>query len=275
MQPRNILGLAARHYVILDILENRTCDYSELVKATKISRSTLGNYIKKMIKAGLVEENEEGSKYILRITENGKITLEYINRYERLLFKPTRNDTLQNIIDEIIDYYEMDHKIRRIEEIFSKRLFELCRANPEAIFYSKTQNFFEDYIGRLALIPEINDIIFWYIKYIMQNLELRDWFYGRIYPILIKQFKDNETADQIRTSRVPFLWEIFVLDESIRDEILNIFIAVLENECKGQERELCRYIYGSYPPIIQEEIIRRLLKFKDKKEILGRFFHSN
>jgi hypothetical protein len=153
--------------------------------------------------------------------------------------------------------------------------YEICISNPEVIFYSRAQNFFEDYIGRLALIPEINNILFWYIRYIMQNLELRDWFYGRIYPILIKQFKDNETAGQIRTSRVPFLWEIFVLDESIRDEILNVFIAVLENECKGQEREFCRYICSSYPPIIQEEIIRRLLKFKDKKEILDRFFHSN
>jgi hypothetical protein len=88
-----------------------------------------------------------------------------------------------------------------------------------------------------------------HIRYIMQNLELKAWFYESLFPILVNQVKSSEIDYRVRNTRVAFLWEIFRLDESKRDEILSIFINILENECKSQDGEICKFICSSYQRI--------------------------
>ena len=172
----------------------------------------------------------------------------YFNRQQgRLMFKPSPNDKLQSSINDILNYYKMDHVNRKVEEILSKNLFELCRSNPKALFSHELRNFLEDYIKKLSPIIEIENMILHFLSYILQNLELQKWFYNRMYPIMIEQSANNEKTDSIRNARIQLLWSVFRLDENKRDDILNAFIIVLENEGLNPQREVCKYICGSHP----------------------------
>ena len=166
-----------------------------------------------------------------------------------LFLKPTLDDEIQDSINEILDYYENGYEIKEIEQIASKRLINICNNDTEAIFYPSLQRFFEDYLKKQELSMDINCVMQMHIRYIMQNLELKAWFYESLFPILVNQVKSSEIDYRVRNTRVAFLWEIFRLDESKRDEILSIFINILENECKSQDGEICKFICSSYQRI--------------------------
>jgi len=275
MESWEILGLAARHYTILKCLNKKNFDYSELGKATNDTpRSTLGKYIKEMSKVGLLEEKKEGRKTIILILKQGKITLDYIDKYELLILEPILEDELQKSLDQILAYHEKNYEIKELEEIHSKKLIELCNKNPESIFYQSLQNFFEDYLNKQKFSNDINGVIQRHIRYIMHNLKLRAWFYERIFPILVNQVNTSGINYMVRNTRVVFLWEIFRSDNDKKDEILNIFLEILENECKSQDGEICKFICSSYPSEVKEEISTMLLKLYVNKEILKRFFSS-
>ena len=88
MESWAILEIAARHYTILKCLDEKDCNYKELQEATELSRSTVDNYIKEMVEAGLVEEKARlGRKKSLTILEKGKITLNYIRKYDLLIYE--------------------------------------------------------------------------------------------------------------------------------------------------------------------------------------------
>jgi hypothetical protein len=91
---------------------------------------------------------------------------------------------------------------------------------------------------------------------------------------LVNQVNTSGINYMVRNTRVVFLWEIFRSDNDKKDEILNIFIEILENECKSQDGEICKFICSSYPTDIKEEISAMLLKLDVKKEILEKFFSS-
>jgi predicted transcriptional regulator len=274
MESWEILGLAARHYNILKCLRKKKCDYSELGKATNAPRSTLGNYIEEMANVGLLEVKEEGNKKVITILEKGKITLDYINKFAKLFFEPDFDEEIHGVINEIQSYYERGYQIKTIEEIFSKKLIPLCNKKPEAIFNPILQDFFENYLNKQEFNTNINGIVLRYVPYIIQNLKLNSWFYTKIFPILIAQVKDKEIEDLTRNARVGFLWEIFRFDGNRKEEILNIFIGILENECKNQEGEICKFIGGSCPVDAREEVIKRLLEISAKEELMRKFLSS-
>jgi predicted transcriptional regulator len=273
MDSIDILALAARHYSILNCLRHKDYDYTELVQATKIPRATLENYIEEMAEAGLVEQKMEGNKYVLHIMRKGLITLNYIDKYEKLLFEPKLGDDIHAAVTEILDYAEKGYKNKKLEELLPKKLSILCREKPEVIFDSKLQGFFVDYLDRLTSIYEIDQIIIRYIRDIIDNSLLSDWFYKNLYPIIVEQFHEVGLSERIRMTRVPFLWEVFEKDKTRREEILNHFIAVLNGECIGKDLELCRFICGSYPRTVEDDLIKLLIKMGDNR-ILDKFFHQ-
>jgi predicted transcriptional regulator len=273
MDPSDILALAARHYSILNCLRHNDYDYTELVQATKISRATLDNYIGEMAEAGLVEQKKKRNKYILYIMRKGLITLNYIDKYEELLFEPKLSDEIKAAVSEILDYAEKGYKNKRLEELLPKKLSILCREKPEVIFDSKLQEFFVDYLNKKASIYEIDQIIIGHIRDILANSLLSDWFYKNLYPIIIKQFQEISLDEKVRSTRVHFLWEVFEDDEIRRNEILNYFIVVLNNECRDKDHELCRFICNSYPRTVEDDLIKRLVKMDDRS-ILEKFFNA-
>lgn len=103
MESWAILEIAARHYTILKCLDEKDCNYKELQEATELSRSTVDNYIKEMVEAGLVEEKARlGRKKSLTILEKGKITLNYIRKYDLLIYEPTFDEKLRERLDHIL-----------------------------------------------------------------------------------------------------------------------------------------------------------------------------
>jgi predicted transcriptional regulator len=274
MDPNDILALAARHYSILNCLRHKDYDYTELVQATKISRATLDNYIGEMAEAGLVEQKKKRNKYILYIMRKGLITLNYIDKYEKLLFEPKLSEEIKPAVSEILDYANRGYQNRRLEELLPRKLSLLCHEKPEVIFNSKLQEFFVEYLNKLVSIYEIDQIIIRYIRDIIDNSLLSDWFYRNLYPIIVEQFHGVGFGERIRMTRVPFLWEVFEKDETRREEILNHFIAVLNGECIGKDLELCRFICGSYPRTVEDDLIKRLIKMGDNR-ILDKFFHQS
>ena len=145
------------------------------------------------------------------------------------------------------------------------------QGKPEVLFNPKLQNFFSDYLEKSLLINEVNEIFFKYIGYIIQNLSLNSWFYASIYSIIVGQFCDTKLDDQIRFARVRFLWEIYRVDENRRDEILEYVITVIEKECMIQEKEVCKYIFSSYPHLAKEDLIKRLSRLSNR-QVLEKFF---
>lgn len=271
MKSWEILELAARHYAILKCLSGKKHTYNELGNKVNIPRSTLGNYIRELAEAGLVVEEKEGDKKLLKILEKGRITFEYINKYKLLILEPTLDDDLREKLDGIIDYYGKNYEIKGIEELLSKELIILCNRNPKVIFHRRLQNFFEDYLNKQKLSMDINGVISRLIGYIMQNSKLKTWFYERIFPIFVDQANDRDLNYQVRNTRVVFLWETYNSDKDRRDKILNIFIKIIENECKSQDEEICKYIRSSYQPYLKEDIYKRLSKLNVKEEILIKF----
>lgn len=276
MESWAILEIAARHYTILKCLDERDCDYGELVKATKIGRSSISNYIKEMVEAGLVEEKARlGRKKSLTILEKGKITLNYIRKYDLLIYEPTFDEKLRRKLDDILEYYKKGYQIEKVEELVLKELIILCSDNPDAIFYETLQKFFKEYLTQQISSRDINELLQRNIRSIMQNFCLKTWFYQEIFPILSEQVTDIKTDHRVRNIRVSLLWEIFRLDEDNRDKILEIFIKIIKTECINKEEEICKYICSSYQPDIEGELYQRLLKLDVNEEIMRAFFSSN
>lgn len=269
-----ILALAARHYGILNRLKKGSCGFRDLEKETQISRSTLDDFTNALVKAGLVEKKKVGRKYEMIITRSGEIALDYIDKFGRMIFKPSFSDELKSSINEIMDYYKTNYRNSSIEEIISKQLSQLCRTKPDALFSHEIQDFILDYIGKSVANNEIDDMIFYNLRHILQNIELRNWFYGISFPIIVSQSKNKAIADLVRNVRIRFLWEIFRLDEDKRDDILNTLIDIIEDECQTQQREVCLFIYSSYPRELNKDIIKRFME-KHKTRILDKFFHPN
>ncbi len=276
MESWAILEIAARHYTILKCLDEKDCNYKELQEATELSRSTVDNYIKEMVEAGLVEEKARlGRKKSLTILEKGKITLNYIRKYDLLIYEPTFDEKLRERLDHILEYYKKGYKIEKVEELLLKKLILLCSNNIDAIFYERLQEFFEEYLTQQISSRDIDELIQRNIRYIMQKSRLKTWFYQKIFPILSEQAEDIKTDRRVRNIRVSLLWEIFRLDDDSRDKILEIFIKIIKTECINKEKEICKYICSSYQPDIEGELYQRLLKLGVNEEIMRAFFSSN
>jgi len=275
MESWEILEIAARHYTILKCLDKKDCNYKELQEATKLSRSTIDNYIKEMVEAGLVEEKARlGRKISLKILEKGKITLNYIRKYDLLIYEPTLDKNLKKSIDDVLEYYKKGYQIENVEKLYSKNLIIICN-NIDAIFCEALQKFFEEYLTQQISSRDIDELIQRNIRSIMQNLRLKTWFYQKLFPVLLEQVADIKTDHKVRNMRVILLWEIFRLDDENRDKILEIFIKIIKNECINKEKEICKYICSSYQPDIEGELYKRLLKLGVDEEIVRAFFSSN
>lgn len=98
-----------------------------------------------MVEAGLVEEKARlGRKKSLTILEKGKITLNYIRKYDLLIYEPTFDEKLRRKLDDILEYYKKGYQIEKVEELVLKELIILCSDNPDAIFYETLQKFLKN-----------------------------------------------------------------------------------------------------------------------------------
>jgi DNA-binding transcriptional ArsR family regulator len=275
MLPSDILELAARHYNILGSLRKKpSCYYSELEAATSIPPSTLNGYMRTLKDAGLVKIKKKGNRNIGELNELGMETLEYIDKYERFVRRPSIDEELQKALEPILDLLEIGVDNKQVEDTLSRRLSELCRTHPEVLFQTNMQDFLIYYLDKQSRISEIDEIVSRVIKRFVENIGLKSWFYFKIYPIILKQFEDMQINEMIRITRLRFLWEIYLMDKGKREEILKYIIRVIESECKNQENEICKHICTSHPYIIREDLMKRLLKLR-KIEILDRFFPNN
>jgi DNA-binding PadR family transcriptional regulator len=221
MDPVKILALASRHYLILTYLKSKPWYVAklqkEIEKKEKMPRSTLDAHLDEMVEAGLVEKKKVKQRSLASVTNDGIITLDYINKFNAFIFRPSLNVELKSAINGILNYYKTDHTNPKVEEILFIKLFDLCRSNPESLFSKELQNFLEKYANNLPPSIEIENMILHFLNNILQNVELKDWFYSKIYPIIISQSTDKGKPDSIRNARIQLAWSFFRLDETKRD----------------------------------------------------------
>lgn len=279
MEPREILELSARHYKILEQLVKCINDYPSLKKATGIGRTSLERYLTDLEKAGLVDvipsQKAKGPKKKISINKLGRDTFDFIKNYEKLLSKLALDEAAHDRLKELFTRLEDPELSDGLKEVHFNELLQLGHSKPEILIYQELRDYIEIYIQRQGVNRYIDDFINYYIiKNVEENLELKEWFYAKLFNNITDQFQNKQLDKKIRKARLMSLWDVLLWDEDKRDEIIKSVVDIFEAECIGPESEWCKSIRMSYPITLKREILDGFYKYA-RKETTNRFFERS
>jgi hypothetical protein len=277
MESREVLEKAARYYDVLVLLSTKDYTCLGLEEALQKDFQSIKNYIIKLSEAELVEVDKRpkikgnSAKYIIRISQVGKFALKWVQDFQKQIETPSLEDAITKELGRILPMIEGDYNDKTIK-YYSDILYKsMADTNYQAISSPLLKEFFERYINNPSHNNRIGECLSISMRMILRNIRLRQWFYDRIYPEIIKQIESKETAIDIRLGRVALMWQIFNYDEDKKREITKIFLHLLEQE-NYLGTQLCTAIY-TYNMTKTNDIIQELIKLNVNKEIIDKFVH--
>jgi hypothetical protein len=275
MESREVLERAARYYDVLTLLSTKDYNCHSLEDALQKDYQSIKNYILKLKEAKLVEVKKhkkigaDRSKYTVSISELGKFAQNYINNFKTQIETPSLRDEITTKLEQIIPLIEGDFNEKTIK-YHSDILYKfISDTNFQTLFSPLLRDFFERYISDMSSNHRICECLSNSIPEIMSNIELRKWFFSKIYPKIVEQFGTEETPVEIKLCRIELLWQIFNQDNDKKSEILKIFLSLLEQE-DDPGAQLSRTIYTNNMTETSK-IIQELIKLNVNKEIIENF----
>jgi len=249
------------------------------MKATGIKDNTLRRGLRTMDKLGLVVQEPKAParryKKSISITKLGRDTLDFIKNYENILAKPALDESTHDRLKELLARLEDPVLIDALKEEHFNELSQLGHSKPEILIYQEVQDYIESYIEKQRVDRYIDNFLnLLIIKNVVQNSELQEWFYAKLFNKIKEQFQNKQLDETTRKARLTSLWQVLFWDEDTRDGIIKSVVNVFEAECVGSESEWCKSIRMTYPIPLKHEIIEGFHKYA-RTETINRFFESS
>jgi hypothetical protein len=277
IETREILERAARYYGVLAVLSTKDSDCPSLQSELNKNYQSIKNYIIRLREAKLVtvKKHKKSGKndplYTISISELGRFSLKSVQDFKNQIETPSVEDEMTIELKRIVPLIEGDYGEKTITYNGNILYRLIADTKYQAIFSPLLRDFFERYISSLSNNRRIGDCLSISIGTIMSHLELKKWFYNKLYPRIVEQIENKEIALDIRRDRVKLLWMIFNHDSNKKSEIMQIFLRRLEQE-SSPSTQLSMAIYTNNMTET-DVIIQELIKMKVNKETIDKFIH--